>query len=186
MTAEPSSETLLASVAIGDRDAFELLSRRFLRPVYGEALRVVGDPASAEDVAQEVFVRIWRAAGRFDRERGSASAWICTIARNRARDHMRVRRPIPVEELPEVADDGVGADGTQERDAMALDVHAAVAELAPPLQELIELAYWHGLSQSEIADRTGLPLGTVKTRTRRALSLLAELLGDGEPLTGLR
>jgi RNA polymerase sigma-70 factor (ECF subfamily) len=182
--AEPTSENLLARVADGDREAFEILCRRFVRPIYGEAIRVVGDAAAAEDVTQEVFVRIWRAADRFDADRGSAAAWICTIARNRARDHVRVRRPIPVEELPEAVDE---TDDEQLREAEALDVHAALSELAEPLRELIELAYWHGLSQSEIADRLRLPLGTVKTRTRRALAQLAKLLQGPDGLaTGLR
>jgi RNA polymerase sigma-70 factor, ECF subfamily len=185
--AEPTSENLLSRIADGDREAFEVLSRRFLRTIYTEALRVVGDAAAAEDVTQEVFVRIWRSADRFDADRGSAAAWICTIARNRARDHVRVRRPIPVEELPEQIDESTGADGTQLRDAEALDLHAALSELAEPLRQLIELAYWHGLSQTEIADRLRLPLGTVKTRTRRALAQLAELLqGDDGLATDLR
>jgi RNA polymerase sigma-70 factor, ECF subfamily len=177
--AEPSSEELLSRVATGDRDAFSALTDRFLRVVYTEANRVVGDAAAAEDVAQEVFERIWRAAHRFDPDRGSAAAWICTIARNRARDHVRVRRPIPMADTPEVPDH-TGPDGDAERGAAALDVHAAVAGLNTELRELIELAYWHGLSQTEIADRTGMPLGTVKTRTRRALARLAEMLGDGD------
>jgi RNA polymerase sigma-70 factor (ECF subfamily) len=181
----PSSEELLARVASGDRMAFAVVSERFVRPVFTEAMRVVGDAAAAEDVSQEVFERIWRAAGRFDPSRGSAAAWICTIARNRARDHVRVRRPIPMADTPEVIDED-SADGGAAREAEALDVHAAVAELAPEMRELIELAYWHGLSQSEIAERTGLPLGTVKTRTRRALAHLAELLGDGSASTDQR
>jgi RNA polymerase sigma-70 factor (ECF subfamily) len=178
----PSSEELLGRVATGDREAFAAISERFLRPVFTEAVRIVGDAASAEDVAQEVFLRIWRAADRFDADRGSAAAWICTIARNRARDHVRVRRPIPMAETPDVVDTDE-LDGGALREAEALDVHAAVADLSPAMRELIELAYWHGLSQSEIAERTGLPLGTVKTRTRRALAHLAEQLGDGSAST---
>jgi RNA polymerase sigma-70 factor (ECF subfamily) len=176
--AEASSEELLGRVATGDPDAFSSLCDRFLRVVYTEAKRVVGDAAAAEDVTQEVFERIWRAAHRFDPERGSAAAWICTIARNRARDHVRVRRPIPMADTPEVLDD-TAHDGDAERGAAALDVHAAVAGLNSELRELIELAYWHGLSQTEIATRTGMPLGTVKTRTRRALARLAEMLDGG-------
>jgi RNA polymerase sigma-70 factor, ECF subfamily len=175
----PTSEDLLALVAEGNRDAFATLSGRFMRPVFTEAMRVVGDAATAEDVAQEVFERVWRAAGRFDAERGSAAAWICTIARNRARDHARMRRPVPVEDATERADAAaLPGDDSQDRGAAALDVHAALAELSPALRELIEFAYWHGLSQAEIADRLGLPLGTVKTRTRRALARLADLLGE--------
>lgn len=176
----PTSEDLLARVADGNRDAFATLSGRFMRPVFTEAMRVVGDAATAEDVTQEVFERVWRAAGRFDADRGSAAAWICTIARNRARDHARMRRPVPVEDATERADAAAatGDGGSQDRGAEALDVHAALAELSPALRELIELAYWHGLSQADIADRLGLPLGTVKTRTRRALARLADLLGE--------
>ena len=129
----PTSEDLLARVADGDRDAFAALSGRFMRPVFTEAVRVVGDAATAEDVTQEVFERVWRAAGRFDADRGSAAAWICTIARNRARDHARMRRPVPVEDATERVDAAaVPGEASQDRGAEALDVHAALAELSPP------------------------------------------------------
>ena len=108
----PTSENLLARVADGNRDAFARSRRRFMRPIYTEALRVVGDAAAAEDVTQEVFVRVWRAAGRFDADRGSAAAWICTIARNRARDHARMRRPVPVEDAAEQHRRGHRAEAT--------------------------------------------------------------------------
>jgi RNA polymerase sigma-70 factor (ECF subfamily) len=174
-----SAEALLARIAGGDERAFTRLCDVFAGPVLGEALRHLGDRASAEDVTQEVFLRIWRNAHRFDPERGRAEAWIATIARNAARDALRRRGSAPVDELADAVDPA--ADPVREvTDAsQALQLQAAVASLAPGSREVIELAYWHGLSQGEIAERLGLPLGTVKTRTRRGLALLAEAL-EGE------
>jgi RNA polymerase sigma-70 factor (ECF subfamily) len=173
-----SADGLLARVATGDERAFAALCEQFAGPVLGEALRHLSDRAAAEDVTQEVFLRIWRNAGSFDPSRGSAGAWIATIARNASRDALRRRGSIPVDDVPERADPTVDLPAEVGDAAESLVLQAAVAELAPPSREVIELAYWQGLSQAEIAERLGLPLGTVKTRTRRALTLLAESL-DG-------
>jgi RNA polymerase sigma-70 factor, ECF subfamily len=172
-----SADGLLALVSGGDERAFGRLCDLFAGPVLGEALRHLGDRAAAEDVTQEVFLRIWKGAGSFDPARGSAEGWIATIARNASRDALRRRRStIVVEEGSEQSDPDADPPGEVADAAEALVLQAAVAELAPTMREVIELAYWQGLSQAEIADRLGLPLGTVKTRTRRGLTLLSEAL----------
>jgi RNA polymerase sigma-70 factor (ECF subfamily) len=172
-----SADGLLVRVATGDERAFARLCDLFAGPVLGEALRHLGDRAAAEDVTQEVFLRIWKGARSFDPERGRAEAWIATIARNAARDALRRRRTTTVVEETSEQRDPDADPPTEVADAAeALVLQAAVASLAPNLREVIELAYWQGLSQTEIAERLGLPLGTVKTRTRRGLTLLSEAL----------
>jgi RNA polymerase sigma factor (sigma-70 family) len=174
-----SADALLARVAAGDERAFSRLCDLFAGPVLGEALRHLSDRAAAEDVTQEVFLRIWRNAHRFDAERGRAEAWIATIARNASRDALRRRGSLPVEELADAVDPAPDPVDEVADASQALQLQAAVASLAPGSREVIELAYWQGLSQVEIAERLGLPLGTVKTRTRRGLALLADVL-EGE------
>ena len=171
-----SADALLARIASGDERAFARLCDLFAGPVLGEALRHLTDRAAAEDVTQEVFLRIWRNAHRFDPERGRAEAWIATIARNASRDALRRRGATPVDELADAVDPAADPVAEVADASEALQLQAAVAELAPGSREVIELAYWHGLSQVEIAERLSLPLGTVKTRTRRGLALLAEAL----------
>jgi RNA polymerase sigma-70 factor, ECF subfamily len=172
-----SADGLLARVAAGDEHAFARVCGLFAGPVLGEALRHLGDHAAAEDVTQEVFLRIWKGAGSFDPERGSAEGWIATIARNASRDALRRRRSTTVaDEGIEQSDPDADPPAEVADAAEALVLQAAVAELAPHMREVIELAYWQGLSQVEIAERLSLPLGTVKTRTRRGLTLLAEAL----------
>jgi RNA polymerase sigma-70 factor (ECF subfamily) len=126
-----------------------------------------------------VFLRIWRNAHRFDAERGRAEAWIGTIARNAARDALRRKGGVAVDELADAVDPAPDPVDEVADASQALQLQAAVASLAPHSREVIELAYWQGLSQVEIAERLGLPLGTVKTRTRRGLALLADVL-EGE------
>jgi RNA polymerase sigma-70 factor (ECF subfamily) len=174
-----NADGLLARTATGDERAFASLCDLFAGPVLGEALRHLSDRAAAEDVTQEVFLRIWRNARSFDSDRGSAGAWIATIARNASRDALRRRGTIPVDEVPERADPSVDLPAEVGNAAESIVLQAAVAELPSHSREVIELAYWEGLSQAEIAEKLGLPLGTVKTRTRRALTLLAESL-DGQ------
>jgi RNA polymerase sigma-70 factor, ECF subfamily len=173
-----SADGLLARVSAGDDRAFSRLCDLFAGPVLGEALRHLADRAAAEDVTQEVFLRIWKNAHAFDPERGSAEAWIATIARNASRDALRRRATVAVDESADRADPSANPPAEVSDAEESLLLQSAVASLAPPLREVIELAYWQGLSQTEIAERLGDPLGTVKTRTRRALALLAEAL-DG-------
>ena len=168
---------LIERVGDGDRQAFEELYRRYTRPVLGLALRRLGDRGRAEDAVQDAFTAIWRSAGSFDPERGQGGGWLYTVARNAIVDGAR-RRPEPPMEAPEEASSDRGPDERAEASWLAWRVHSALERLPDRERPVIELAYWGGLSQSEISERLGVPLGTVKTRTRSALSRLADLLED--------
>jgi RNA polymerase sigma-70 factor, ECF subfamily len=169
---------LIGLVAAGDHRAFEELHRRYARPVLGIALRRIGDRGRAEDATQDTFASLWRSAGRFDPTRGKATSWLFTVARNAIIDGLR-RRPEPtVDAPPEIPEPGPGPDDAAESEWVSWRVHRALETLPDQERTLVELAYWSGLSQSEIAGHLGIPLGTVKTRTRSALSRLADELGD--------
>jgi len=169
---------LLRLVAGGDRHAFEELHRRYARSVLGIALRRIGDRGRAEDATQDTFTSVWRSAARYDPSRGAATSWIFTVARNAITDGLR-RRPEPtVDDPPELAEPGPGPADAAEAEWVSWRVHRALEMLPEQERSLVELAYWSGLSQSEIADYLSLPLGTVKTRTRAALRRLADELGD--------
>ena len=182
MTADTTDVDLLVRIGEGDADAFGMLWRRLSGPVLALGRRTLSDDAAAEDVAQETFATIWRVAATFDPERGAPAGWIFTIARNAARDVARRRRLTIVEDVPDVVDPGVGPDEEALRSAERFRIHVALAGLNPRAREVIELAYFEGLSQSEIAERIDVPLGTVKTRTRNALARLAESLAPAETL----
>ena len=169
---------LIGLVAHGDHRAFEELHRRYARPVLGIALRRIGDRGRAEDATQDTFASLWRSAGRFDPTRGKATSWLFTVARNAIIDGLRRRPEATMEAPPDVAEPGPGPDDAAESEWVSWRVHRALETLPDQERTLVELAYWSGLSQSEIADHLGLPLGTVKTRTRSALRRLADELGD--------
>jgi RNA polymerase sigma-70 factor, ECF subfamily len=174
-----SDEDLLELVA-GHRDgeAFEVLYQRYSRAVYAVVRRMVSDRGRSEDVVQEAFASVWRAAAGYKRERGSAAAWMFAISRNAAADALRTRTAVAIGELPEHADPSAGPDEQTAAGLEAFAVHAAVDALPEREREVIELAYFGGLSQSEVAGRLSLPLGTVKTRTRSGLARLAARLAD--------
>jgi RNA polymerase sigma-70 factor (ECF subfamily) len=182
MTQDTTDVDLLVRIGEGDADAFAMLWRRLSGPVLALGRRTLSDDAAAEDVAQETFATIWRVAATFDPERGAPAGWIFTIARNAARDVARRRRLTVVEEVPDVVDPGIGPEDEALRSAERFRIHMALAGLNPRAREVIELAYFEGLSQSEIAERIDVPLGTVKTRTRNALARLAESLAPAETL----
>jgi RNA polymerase sigma-70 factor (ECF subfamily) len=171
-------EELLQRVGAGDSEAFGEIWARYSRPVLGLALRVLGERSAAEDATQDAFAAVWRGAHRYRPERGPAAPWIFTVARNAALDQARRRRiaPVPDAGSGEAPDPGPGPEDLAAADRDAFLVHTAVAGLSPRAREVIELAYFGGLSQTEIAERTGTPLGTVKTRTRNALMQLADVL----------
>jgi RNA polymerase sigma-70 factor (ECF subfamily) len=169
---------LIAHVADGDRVAFEELHRRYARSVLGIALRRIGDRGRAEDATQDTFASIWRSAARFDPQKGEATSWLYTVARNAIVDGLRRRREPPVDEAPEIAAPDPGPDEAAESGWVAWRVHRALETLPEQERSLVQLAYWSGLSQSEIAEYLGVPLGTVKTRTRSALRRLADELGE--------
>jgi RNA polymerase sigma-70 factor (ECF subfamily) len=168
---------LIERVAAGDRQAFDELHRRYARPVFGLALRRLGDRGRAEDATQDAFVAIWRSARTYDPGRGTGAPWLYTVARNAITDGQR-RAPTPVSEL----EDGPGNDPDPSDEAeaswTAWRVHRALDVLPEHERPVIELAYWSELSQSEIALKLGIPLGTVKTRTRSALARLADALEE--------
>ena len=175
----PSDAELLARVGERDREAFETLYGRYVRPVFGLALRRLGDRGHAEDAVQEAFAAIWRSASTYRPERGAAGGWLYTVARNAIVDRLRRNGPAADTELPELASLDAGPAQQAEASDVAWRVHRALEELQPREREVIELAYWSGMSQSEVAEYLHLPLGTVKTRTRSALAHLASEL-EGE------
>lgn len=177
VNSDVSDSELITRVGDGDRGAFETLYRRYARPVFGLALRRLGDRGRAEDAVQETFASIWRAARSYQPERGPGAPWLYAVARNAIVDNGRTRREPPVEGMDEKADDESPADRA-ESGWVAWRVHRALAELPENERVVIELAYWGGRSQSEVADLLGIPLGTVKTRTRTGLMRLADLLED--------
>ena len=169
---------LIERAGQGDRSAFEVLYGRYARAVYGLALRRLGDRGRAEDAVQETFVSIWRAARTFDRSRGPGAAWLYAVARNAIVDRIRAR-PEPPAEVVEEPSPETGPADKAEHAWTSWRVHRALEELPEREREVIALAYWKGLSQSEVATSLGIPLGTVKTRTRSALQRLATIL-EGE------
>jgi RNA polymerase sigma-70 factor (ECF subfamily) len=159
----------------GDHAAFGELHDRFARPVFGFALRRLRDPARAEEVTQEVFAAVWRSAAGYRPERGAVAPWLWAIARNAIVDETRKRfePPAEAEDLPSGEP---GPFAQAESEWVRRRVHRALEELPGQQRKLIELAYWGGLSQAEIAAHLGIPVGTVKTRTRAGLARLADLL----------
>jgi len=173
-----SDGELIQRAATGDRDAFEDLYRRYARPVFGLALRRLGDRGRAEDAVQETFASIWRSAGSYRPERGPGAPWLYAVARNAIVDRVRAPHEPPMEAQDAPASD-LGPSGRAEQSWVAWRVHRALEDLPERERDVIVLAYWSGLSQSEVAEFMGIPLGTVKTRTRAALGHLAGLL-EGE------
>jgi RNA polymerase sigma-70 factor (ECF subfamily) len=171
---------LLQRIANGDNEAFETLYARYARPVLGLALRLLRDRSRAEDAVQETFAAIWRSARSYRPDRGAGAPWLYAVARNAIIDRARSRRDATFAEAPDSAADEAGPAERAESTWVAWRVHRAVEELAEHEREVLELAYWSGLSQSEVAQFLGIPLGTVKTRTRSALAHLAVLLDDEE------
>jgi RNA polymerase sigma-70 factor, ECF subfamily len=175
---DETDEGLLVRVAERDRFAFEALYKRYIRSVYGLALRRLRDRQRAEDAVQETFAAVWRSAGSYRPDRGPAAPWLYAIARNAIVDRLRARVE-PVSEAPDLPSLEAGPADRAESSYVSWRVHRAMEELPEKEREVVELAYWSGLSQSEVADYLHIPLGTVKTRTRSALSRLADVL-EGE------
>jgi RNA polymerase sigma-70 factor (ECF subfamily) len=177
-TSEATDGELIVRAGDGDRGAFEVLYRRYARPVFGLALRRLGDRGRAEDAVQETFASVWRAARSYRPERGPGGPWLYAVARNAITDRSRARNE-PAVEAPDQESREPGPPDRAEASWVAWRVHRALEELSQNERSVIELAYWGGLSQSEVADYLGIPLGTVKTRTRAALARLADVL-EGE------
>ena len=173
---EPSTPQLVARLVEGDPEALSLFYDRYAAMVNGLALRILRRPADAEDVVQEVFVQAWRQAARFDPLRGTPEAWLFNMTRSRALD--RLRRGGLATVLPASPREGGGeAPPIEARLAVRGALEVLPAEQRVPL----ELAYYEGLSQTEIADRLGQPLGTVKSRIRAAMTRLRAVLDSLTP-----
>jgi RNA polymerase sigma factor (sigma-70 family) len=178
-----SDEDLLAGLAAGRIEALDALYERYKTMAYGIARRITGDDSLAEDVVQDAFLGAWRSADRYVAGRGSVKTWLLAIVHHRAIDAIRRRKP--ASELPEEADGSrtpgplmvpdVWGEVSGRLDADA--VRAALAALPALQRQALELAYFGGLSQTEMADRLGVPLGTVKSRVRLALVSMRRELG---------
>ena len=177
---QATDSELLTRIAGRDRDAFEVLYRRYIRSIFGLALQRLRDRERAEDAVQEMFDAVWRSAASYRPERGPAAPWLYAIARNAIVDRVRSRDDVPMEP-PDVMSDEAGPADRAESSYVSWRVHRALEGLPDREREVLELAYWSGLSQSEVASFLDIPLGTVKTRTRSALAHLADVL-EGELL----
>jgi len=163
----------MRQIAGGDEKALETLYGRYCGVVYSVARRILGDVGAAEEVLQDIFYQLWRAASSFDPARGTLAGWLLVSARNRAITRLRRRGPAGFEEIEEqrVASNFNLESSAAANEMMSL-VRNALAALPQEQRQVFELAYFEGLTHSEIAERTGDPLGTVKTRLRTALGTL--------------
>jgi RNA polymerase sigma-70 factor (ECF subfamily) len=163
--------TLLLLVQKGDEAAMALLYDRYSKVVYSVALRVLRDPASAEDVLQEIFMQIWRNPDGFTATRGSLGGWLSVVSRNRSIDMLRRKRPTEqVDDMQLASPYNLGDEA--ERNSMMEKARSVIFLLPTEQRKTLEMAFFDGLTHSEIAEMTGDPLGTVKTRIRSALSAL--------------
>jgi RNA polymerase sigma-70 factor (ECF subfamily) len=173
---------LIAKVAKGDEHAFLTLYDRHARHVYALALRILSDPMLAEEATQDTFLKLWSRARQYLAERGPLRIWLLTIARHTALDRLRLEacRPIlsdstePEDSWQNIPDGGTFSDEVRWR-----SMHFAVQSLLPEHRRVIELAYYQGMSQSEIAETLGWPLGTVKTRLHTAMEQLRRVWSEG-------
>lgn len=169
---EEDDSDLVHRVAQGDEDAFRRLYEKYLDAVYSMALKVTREPHMAEDVAQEVFVRLWQRAGQYRKKRGRLLSWLLSITRNHAIDRLRYhnRRPVAEEELD------LGRQNTSARtiwEAFEDEIiRLSLDELPDEQRQCLELAFFYGLSHTDIAEMLGVPLGTVKSRIRLGLQKL--------------
>ena len=197
MTADPqmsrnvadlSDAELIELVAKGEARALEVLYDRYSRVVYSFALRIVGDPQLAEEILQEVFFRVWQQGSGFQSNRGSLITWLLSITHNLAIDEVRKRNRRPQKadsEDPELVLGAMADESTDiEQEVWLSGVRTAIVEalnrVPKEQRDVIELAYFRGLTQREIAETLGQPLGTVKTRMRLGLQKLREQLGNSE------
>jgi RNA polymerase sigma-70 factor (ECF subfamily) len=170
---------LLAQVARGDHSAFEEVYDQLAGPVYGLVRKVLRDPAQSEEVAQEVMLDVWRTASRFDAARGSAGAWVMTIAHRRAVDRVRTETAAAAREQKAAASPENG-DNVAELVENALDqqrVRRCLGSLTPLQAEAVTLAYYGGYTYPQVAELLGVALGTVKTRIRDGLIRMRDCMG---------
>jgi RNA polymerase sigma-70 factor, ECF subfamily len=170
-----SDKSLLDRVRIREQQAMAEIFDRYAGLVYSAALRVLKDSGHAEDVTQEIFFRLWLNPDSFSPSRGSLPAWLLVVARNRAIDHLRQRRSAePVDEV--IVASATNLENEVQRSIIIQRVRGIIGDLPKEQQQSLQMAYFEGLSHSEIAEKTGQPLGTVKTRIRTALTSLRKRL----------
>ena len=182
MTADPTiAIRLIRQVANQDREAFGQLYDRFSTLVFTLAMRMLKARSDAEDLLQEVFVQVWRQAQSYSAERGSPEAWIVNIARSRAIDKIRSirrrERSLVLTDDPSRAESSDNVESSAAESETRLAMNSALANLPEAQRKVLELAYFGGLTQTEIAERLAEPLGTVKTRMRSGIQRLREMLG---------
>ncbi|MFY9660238.1 MAG: sigma-70 family RNA polymerase sigma factor [Terriglobales bacterium] len=171
----PSDLALVTAIRSADQSAMATLYDRYSSIVYAVALRVLQDTAAAEDVLQDIFMQLWRNPGAFDATRGNMAAWLAVIARHRAIDALRKRRPQDdIEDVIVSVEPDLASEADRSR-AME-KVRGAMQTMAPPQRSALEMAYFEGLTHVEIAEKTGEPLGTIKTRIRTGLLSLRKAL----------
>jgi RNA polymerase sigma-70 factor (ECF subfamily) len=180
-TAAAELTALLARVAARDRDAFSAVYRATSAKLWGIILRILPRRDVAEDVLQDVYVRIWERAGSFDPAKASPITWMASIARNRAIDETRRRRPVSIEETPEaleVAESGADPLQSAQQSEELRRLKACLEGLEPDRREMVLLAYYSGLSRDELAQRFSHPVNTIKTWLHRSLAQLRKCLGS--------
>jgi RNA polymerase sigma-70 factor (ECF subfamily) len=171
----PSDVSLVTAIRSADQGAMAALYDRYSSIVYAVALRVLQDTGAAEDVLQDIFMQLWRNPGLFDASRGNMAAWLAVITRHRAIDALRRRRP-----ENDIADVVVSVEtdfaGDADRSRAMDRVRGALQTMPTPQRSALEMAYFEGLTHNEIAEKTGEPLGTIKTRIRTGLLSLRKVL----------
>lgn len=175
---------LVERMIAGDEGALSTLYDRYSGMLFSMLVRILKDTSAAEEILQDLFLQLWRNPSRFDPSRGSLPAWLLVIGRNRAISRLRSRERREVSEDSEgFSMESIPSPGNIEEEAqrsqLAQRLKSAMATLPPEQREAVELAYFEGMSQTEIAARTGSPLGTVKSRVRAAMQSLKERFGDG-------
>ena len=179
----PSSDAMLVERLPRDRSGDELreLYRRYAGELFGFAASALGDREQAEEVVQDVFAQLWRHAGEYDQRRASVRTWLYAIARNRIVDaHRRASARPKRAEQEDSLDNAAEIDAALDQAVLRWQITAALARLSPAHREVIRLAHYGGLTMREIAERTGIPLGTVKSRTSYALRSLRLILDEME------
>lgn len=174
---------LVERMVAGDEGALAALYDRYSGMLFAMLVRTLRDPQAAEEILQDLFLQLWRGAARFDATRGSLPAWLMVIGRNRALSRLRTRehREIPedIEAFPANAvPSSVNLEDDAERSLLMEKLRTAMATLPAEQREAVELAYFEGMTQTEIAARTGSPLGTVKSRVRSAMQSLKQAFDE--------
>ncbi|MCU1287394.1 MAG: sigma-24, subfamily [Acidobacteriales bacterium] len=172
---DSADSTLVARIRAGDETAMAQVYDRYSQIVYSVALRVLADTGSAEDVMQEIFMQLWRNPQSFDGNRGSLGAWLAVVARHRAIDHLRKRKPeTDIDDV--IVSVECNLESETERNIFLRKVRSLLGSMPPNQRKAMEMAFFEGLTHSEVAARMGEPLGTIKTRIRTGLIAMRKAL----------